>query len=101
LLHLVPERAPVCVKVEVHEAGQVTKKSLVYRIHLNIAGELAQRIHDAGAHIAIEGIIARKHGDAMLPDQVFDLEIGLSHFDAQRLNLRNVDGRLLHLAVLR
>jgi len=40
--------------------------------------------HDALGHIAVEGIIGRKYNDSMLFENVFVLEGGRAHFDAER-----------------
>ncbi len=50
------------------DAGQIQER-LVDRVDFHFGGELLQRLHDAAAHVAVERVIAREHGDAVPLDQ--------------------------------
>src|SRR5262249_48058656 len=71
-------------QAKLSDAGEVQER-LVDRVDFDVGGELLQRLHDAAAHVAVEGVIGREYGDAVLGGQGADLEIRIAHPEAEGL----------------
>lgn len=68
------------------DAPQVEER-LVDGVYLGGGNHAAERPDHAPRHVAVEVEITRKDGDAVPFFEVADLEIGVSHADAERLGL--------------
>jgi hypothetical protein len=63
------------------------QERLIDGIDFEVGREIRQRLHDAGADIAIEGVIARAHDDA-LPNEPLFVEVPRrAHLNAESLGL--------------
>lgn len=68
-------------------AGDV-QEALVDRVDLHLRRELVIDLVHAAAHVAVQGVIAAEHGNALGPAQVADLEERRAHLDAEGVGLR-------------
>ena len=68
------------------EAAQA-EEGFIDRVDFKIGGEVCQHPHDAGADVAVEGVIAGAHGYAVPVEAVFVQVPGSAHFDAKGLGL--------------
>jgi hypothetical protein len=69
-------------------AGRKDRKveeRLVDAVHLHVRRQFGQRVHYPGREVAVEFVVGGKHPDVVLVHQCFELEVGGSHRDAQRL----------------
>ena len=56
-------------------------------IDFDARGELLERLHHPLAHVAVERVVARKHGDAVPDDLRPYLEIRIAHLEAEGFGL--------------
>ena len=61
------------------------EKRFVDGIHFDFGGDVGEVIHDAAAHVAVEGVVAAEYLHLVLFDEGASLEQGLAHFESNGL----------------
>ena len=63
------------------------EEGLVDGVHLEVGRKAPQRFHHAVAHVAVEGVVGREYGDAVLGYQLSNLKGRYTHLHPSRLRL--------------
>ena len=75
-----------CIEIRPLHPGKV-KEALVDGVGLDGRGVAPQDLLNPSGHVPVEGEIGTEDGDAVLLDKGLQLEVGVTHLDAERLRL--------------